>query len=478
MPYRATSNSYAAKCMANFVIRMFGFSKLYLLEIGAGHCIYSHQLARYLQREYPNSQAKVLITDFNENLLRSRMNQPCFADLVPERVDFAVWDLQKPCCTLTSLQTGQCIIHFTSENAPLIIIGNYLADSLPHDIFRVSTTPNRNFEEGTITTCAYNSENGNVDIHNISVSYRPTDVEACYGGDPVLTHSLKATSKYAANVLSSQNASSVSFLFPCTLVRALSRLCNRKAQTLLFIIDKPYYIDDFALSAVPENVNGVIGLDRHGLGGIVSVGVDFGILNAAMPYHKNFKQIRTYAMSQHVVVEAFAFGSDTFSCFASAFQICFDTFGIADYELVTGMLLDNRIRGNVDVVAVLAFLRQSGFDWEIFKAFAWSLSGSILPGVPAVAFQCFKCRSCMDKCQWQEQNLFFSRWCYARNDSDLFLASLPEALDVQTAIMAIKLMPYDADVLKRVKSFAESAPEVTKRTRNGRRLAKLLLFSQ
>jgi len=138
-------------------------TKVYIIELAAGHCLFGYLLAKRLlqaQEEgtllLPSScwSICVLMTDFNQALLQSRMQTPWMQPLVAAGlVEFAVLDAAssssqgtkeveggKEAQPLLLLGKEKGVLAPGSLRGPAFVIGNYALDSFPADIFIQSKT--------------------------------------------------------------------------------------------------------------------------------------------------------------------------------------------------------------------------------------------------------------------------------------------------------------------------------------------------
>ena len=475
VPFRATSNSFVAKRYASFIVKLFkSKARVNIVEVGAGHCMLSHQLALCLKHEYPEFEARCIATDFNVDILKSRMRLPCFSAFAPDRLDFAALNICSCDHPLVSLSDG---LPIDLDATPTVFIANYLVDSTPHDLYRTvrrgGGTQQFALQRGVVTSYASNAEAQYVHLDSVIVDYDDI-IQRGEVGD-----GLKAAAVHAEKIAQKHDASCVSFLFPSMFVRAMNMLCsNRKNPACLIVTDKPYFIQDIASSNVPERVRRVPAMDQHGTNGCVSVGVDFAILHKALNPRNCLAA--THNIRSNVVVSAHWFGSGLPTTFYDIFEKCFEGFGISDYELVTGLLLEHR---DAQAFEVLDFLEEAGYDFEIFKHFAWSLlTHANKARLLDVAAQCFERRCYLNEQESNEQTRFYLQWSYACGSIESFQRALPPKLDTQTAIMVAKLCKDDdgnkdnnamrITMRARVARFIQQEVDVLKADRKGRRLLR------
>jgi len=137
-------------------------ARVYIIELAAGHCLFGYLLAKRLlqaQEEGTLSPSScwsicVLMTDFNQALLESRMNTPWMQPLVAAGlVEFAVLDAasssshgreeeegREEAQPLMLLGKEKRVLAPGSLRGPVFVTGNYALDSFPVDKFVQSKT--------------------------------------------------------------------------------------------------------------------------------------------------------------------------------------------------------------------------------------------------------------------------------------------------------------------------------------------------
>lgn len=175
VPYHVSSNCLTATAYANVALAFYDDARAsaaashgcqerdlswsqevhYVIELGSGHGKLGYHLAHLIKqrmacreerRRYP---VCVVLTDFNHDMVRGWAQLPCFAALLAEGLlDFAVLDadiLGAPADVGSAastagvrLQHSQRALGPGSLATPLLVVANYILDSLPCDAFLTS----------------------------------------------------------------------------------------------------------------------------------------------------------------------------------------------------------------------------------------------------------------------------------------------------------------------------------------------------
>jgi hypothetical protein len=149
IPHQAVDNPWVAAAYARVIV---GFLRdveldpsqpLYVLELGAGAGRFAHGLARELGERLAQDFVYVL-TDFADSQLDDWEAHPGLED---ERFDFARVDLTQPIAPL--LRRRGVTLAAPLAN-PVVVIANYVFDSIPADAFAVN--------DGTVQACLVDAD--------------------------------------------------------------------------------------------------------------------------------------------------------------------------------------------------------------------------------------------------------------------------------------------------------------------------------
>ncbi len=184
VPHYVTSNPFVARCFARQVIGVFrdllaggldASQPVYLVELGAGCGRFAyHFLTNFLQLHADSALAKIrfcyVITDHAAKTLEFLQQHEQFVPWVEAgQLDFARFDAGST-TSLQLNQSGQTLGSGSIAN-PMIVIANYVFDSLPQDVFHI--------ENGELSECLIglsqdgfereiDSEDGEVELDSIN----------------------------------------------------------------------------------------------------------------------------------------------------------------------------------------------------------------------------------------------------------------------------------------------------------------------
>lgn len=253
VPHYVTSNPYLARAYAQVV---FGFLRdvlpaprdtappLYLIEIGAGSGRLAFHFLKYFERRLERSlwagtRFKYVMTDFSERTLAAWQTHPALSPWVASgRLDFARFDVERD-TSLTLVHSGETLTP-GSLASPLVVIANYVFDSLPTDSFYVK---DGQLHESLVTVHSSRPDLAPEDpqhLGHVRLSYerRPLDGAEGYYGDATLDELLEAYRQTLADTALS---------FPCASLRAIDLLSRLRrpghpdsAPMLLLSGDKGY----------------------------------------------------------------------------------------------------------------------------------------------------------------------------------------------------------------------------------------------
>jgi tetratricopeptide (TPR) repeat protein len=151
VPYYATCNPYIANAYANTIIRylqetMRGAAAdgppCYIVELGAGPGIFTYYLLRRIDELASELGMRHLpfvyvATDCVAENIEFWKNHSRFRDFIARgKLDFALCDLLRD-KELHLQISGKTLAPRRDEATPMVLVANYLFDSLPQDIFRV-----------------------------------------------------------------------------------------------------------------------------------------------------------------------------------------------------------------------------------------------------------------------------------------------------------------------------------------------------
>ncbi len=243
VPYYITSNPYIANSYANIIIRFFQdcvyqniynpSEPIYILELGAGSGTFSFYVIKRLlelQRALNLTQVKFvyIMTDFAETNIKYWEEHSAFQDYIQSGIlDFARFEVEKD-TEINLIRSGK-VLSIDLEHQlhnPLLVLANYIFDSVPQDIFRVSEGK---FQVGlaTVSTAQDNvKDNQPIEQEHLEVVFSYKDTSIPYYQDEYLDAVL---SHYHKQIEEGY------LLFPIGSLRGIRRLMDISNQKLCVI---------------------------------------------------------------------------------------------------------------------------------------------------------------------------------------------------------------------------------------------------
>jgi SAM-dependent methyltransferase len=227
VPHYVTNNPVLAHAYAAIALAYLRDRRepITILELGAGSGRFAHlflQAFRRLHRASPVADVRVryVLTDFTAANVDFWRSHEAFRPLVEEGlVDFAVFDAERD-GEVRLLESGVTL----SAGAPLVVIANYVFDTIAHDAFASSGGA---LQEGLVTIAAPSSgdpaDPALLPQLHVEYAYRPAPLD--YYGEPDLDAVLR---EHASRLEGS-------WLFPVAPIRCLRRLAELAGGRLLLI---------------------------------------------------------------------------------------------------------------------------------------------------------------------------------------------------------------------------------------------------
>lgn len=320
---------------------------VYVIELAAGHGRFSFLLLRRLLAMLAASSVKGLklkyvMTDFTANNLRSWQAQPLFQPFVEAGVlEFGLLDLQGDAGILLS-SSGQVLSPEDIKN-PLIVLGNYIFDTIPQDVFRI--------EQGLLQEVLLTTRHSQPAAPDLSqpevmsqfaLSYHHKTIDPqTYYPEPYLNQLLLT---YQARL------SDTTVAIPTVALRALQRLLVLSGQRLLLLSsDKGYTHEDelFFLSTQHIQFHGSLSMmvNYHAIGQCLG-----GVMAATEQRNINLK------------TALFLVGGDanTFADTLLCFQEQVDRFGPYDFYTLAGQTRHHTETASIE--QIIALFRLSSYD--------------------------------------------------------------------------------------------------------------------
>lgn len=249
VPYYATCNPYIANAYANTIVRYMqetmkdalpGAAPCYIVELGAGHGVFTYYLLRRLEELARELRLEHLpfvyvATDCVAGNVEFWKAHPQFQEFIAGgKLDFAVFDLLRD--GQIDLQISGRSLHKPAPGAgasPMVFVANYLFDSLPQDLFRVADGVAREVLVPTEPAIpAGLPDNTEIALGQIGCAPVYGEIVPPRYGDPELDAALAQTLARSGNQY---------VLMPCGAMRGLQRLLDIAGnRCLLIATDKAY----------------------------------------------------------------------------------------------------------------------------------------------------------------------------------------------------------------------------------------------
>jgi tetratricopeptide (TPR) repeat protein len=327
---------------------------IYIIELGSGHGRFAYLfLKKFLVRQRDSDlktiSVKYVMTDFAERTLESWRAQTAFQPFLEQGLlDFARFDVERD-QKLKLLHSGETISARNSRN-PLIVIANYLFDSIPPDAFFVS---GGELFETLVTLSTLKKEidpNDPEILSRIELWYDYNRVNGKYYKDAKCNRILLDYKKRLPDT---------AFLFPtATLqcVRNLHRLS--RGRMLLLSGDRGYSSDEALIEG-----KGAPGMAVHGS---ISMMVDYQIIGEYCRLLGG-QVLHPAHHSESFNISAFMFGNSPTNFFETrqVYAEAIEKFGPADFFALKegiGPVVDS-----FSLEQIISFLRLSCWDYKRFR---------------------------------------------------------------------------------------------------------------
>jgi tetratricopeptide (TPR) repeat protein len=327
---------------------------VYIVELGSGSGRFGHLFLERLhdlvaRAPLPPLRLCYVFTDAAPGNLDFLSRHPLLAPRVSAgEVDFAVFDATAD-EALTLCGSGERLAEGSLRN-PLVVVANYLFDSLPQDAF---TFRDGRAHECAVTlevpeTAAGGGEPGPELLADLELRWRERPIEGAYYGEPDLDDLL---AEYAAAL------DDTTVLFPCAALHCLRRLAGWSERGLLLLSgDKGYTrLDELEDLAEPD-------LARHGS---VSMMVNYHALGRWLA-RRGGALLTTSHREPWLRVVAGLLGLPAAAAaeIRAAFDAAIERRGPDDYFVLQQGIA--QLYEHLGIEPLLAWLRLSGWDPSVF----------------------------------------------------------------------------------------------------------------
>jgi hypothetical protein len=325
IPHQAVDNPWVAAAYARVIVGFLRDSELdpeqplYIVELGAGAGRFAHGLARELG-ERTTQDFVYVMTDFAESQIEDWEKHPALED---ERFDFARFDLTQGAAPVLR-RRGTTLENLAN---PLVVIANYVFDSVPADAFAV--------HDGQLEECLVEV------LDDLTLMYARRSVEPDHYGDADLDALLEHYRTALDDTVFTLPGAAINTL------RSFKRLAHDRL--LVLAADKALSTEE-ALSYREEPQPA-----KHG--GAFSLMVNFHALGHFARAHGGEM---FHGGDRHAAIDvgAIVFGPHTET--RAAYDDAIERFGPGDLAI-----LSEAVEGAADqlpVEAIVALLRLGGWD--------------------------------------------------------------------------------------------------------------------
>jgi hypothetical protein len=348
LAYARVVLAFLQDCLADGLLA--GSDPLYLVEIGAGH----GRLTRFLSlrlRELMESAAIppdrlcYVFTDVAERNLEFFAAHPQFRPYIEAgSMDCALFDAENP--GELRLRHSGITLGESGQPRPLVVLANYIFDSIRTDVFRVQ---NGELHEGLLTLTSPQEEPDPTDpstLERLATRYDYEYVGTDRYEDPGLVEILQG---YA------QRLGDTWIPFPTAAFETLRQLERMSGGHMLMLAaDKGFGSEqELLFSGEPYPV----------MHGSFSLSVNFHALGLWVQQHGGFA-LHTAPRDTSLRISAFALGLGAHKSVLPAFAQFIDRFGPLDVYAVQEEFL--RSEGSPSLAALLALVRMSDYDPRLF----------------------------------------------------------------------------------------------------------------
>jgi tetratricopeptide (TPR) repeat protein len=354
VPQSITTSPFTARAYARVVLGYLrdvqtsvdGSAPIYILELGAGSGRFGYRFIKHFSRLVEHSSLPrpasfvYVMTDVSHSMIDYWQAHPSLRPLVESgALDFAVFDAAQP--AEIRLINSDGIVSTEQLRNPLVVLANYLFDSIPQDCFSVGGGV---LFENLVTIKSPTPAGTSQSLQDLEVSFESHPTRADYYADPALDRILDGYR---------QRLQSAILLFPIRGLGCLDFLHERATRGALFLVG------DIGCSRESD-------LGEHAAGGM-SVDNNFWLsvnFDALGQHIQGLGGEALHPPSRHqsLNVSAFILGSSG-TCFAEtelAYDAAIGQAGPDDYSVTTRMLserVESMNRGQL-----LSFLRSTAFD--------------------------------------------------------------------------------------------------------------------
>lgn len=369
VPFHITSNTFIAQAYAQVVLGWLrdwspldSGEPVYLVEIGAGHGRFGYLFLKKLLRLQQSSalrdvRIRYVMTDLAERNVELWRDHPRLKPFLDSGLlDLACFDASRD-TALRLAVSGRVLVPGAVVN-PMVMIANYVFDSIPQDAFRIE---DGHLYESLVTVTPRRREIDPGDpelLSRVDLSFHDEPVDPEYYGDPDLDAILRDHQ---------QRLPSTSFLFPVAALQCVRAFRDLSGGRLLLLsADKGCNRDEELLLG-----HGMPVITRHARG-CFSMMVDYRILGEYFR-RQGGEALRPSRRHESILTSAFLLGCPPGGPLEvrQAYRTAIEGFGPDDFFTLAPAL--DLSRDALSPEQALAYLRLSAWDhrllWRLIPLF-------------------------------------------------------------------------------------------------------------
>jgi hypothetical protein len=352
VPQSITTSPFTARAYARVVLgylrdldpEIDPTQPVYILELGAGSgrfgCRFIKFLSHLLQRSpLQHRSFTYVMTDLSASMLDFWQAHPSLRPLADSGVlDFAVFDAAHP-AEIRLVNSGAVLRPGEVAN-PMLVLANYLFDSIPQDCFSVADGM---LYENLVTIRSPTPESG-TPLHDLKVSLESHPTRTDYYADPTLDHILDGYRQRLSNVI---------VLFPIDGMRCVQFFRELARNGVLFVIGdigtaRESDLSEQAAGGMSADSNFWLSVNFHALGEYIQ-GLGGKVLHP--PTRHLSLNVSTFVLGR---------SATNFAETTLAYDEAIGQTGPDDFFVTTRVLADQVEQMNRG--QLLAFLRSTGSD--------------------------------------------------------------------------------------------------------------------
>jgi tetratricopeptide (TPR) repeat protein len=357
VPQSITTSPYIARAYAQIALgyirdvqqRLDPHEPLYIVELGAGSGRFGFRFIKQLAHLLKGRDVHFIyvMTDVSPTLIDFWQNHQSLRPLREAgQLDFAYFDAIK--LGDIELINAKTVLRPDTLSNPLIVVGNYFVDSIPHDCFSIQEHQLFENQVRVVSNQPTLNLSGEHTLADLRISFDAQPCPADYYPEPELNRILEDYRQRLDNAM---------FLLPVAGVRCMRHFQTLSANRALFLVAdigsaRESDISEYTSGGISGDSNFWLSVNFHAVGEYI-LQLGGGIFHPPQR-HANLN------------ISAFVLGGPgtDFGETALAYDQAISQLGPDDFFVLSGVVarhLESMHRGEL-----LAFLRASGWDSDFF----------------------------------------------------------------------------------------------------------------